>query len=198
VNKPAAWQLVFCPTDSDWTPLSHAALIDHFASLGLLAESVAGSAATRFYIGEHFLQYISFMGCAPAVQFQPDVNAPEAANFIHWQVSPPFPQPQWIIDPQHGLPRCHFCQARIDNWREQISNIAVPPDTTRLRCPHCQRDNHLLELDWRQGAGYARQFVSVVNIYPKEALPTDALLQQLGHTTGIAWRYFYCQRTPIV
>lgn len=198
MSELAAWQLVLCPVDVNWVPSSTSLLIDDFTSLGLLGEPVAGLATARFYIGDHFLHYISFMGCAPSVQFEPAADASGAASFIHWHVSPPFTQPRWVIDSQHGLPRCHFCQARIDNWREQMSNIAVPPDHTRLHCPHCHRDNTLLELDWRQGAGYARQYVSVVNIYPKEALPTDALLQQLGHKTGIAWRYFYCQCALIV
>ena len=198
MNKLATWQLVFCPVDVNWVPSSTAVLIEHFAHLGLLAEPVPGSEATEFYIGDHFLQYISFMGCAPAVQFKAEANNLESTSFIHWHVSPALPQPRWIIDPQHGLPRCHACQVRIDNWREQIPNIAEPPATTRLHCPQCQRQNTLLELDWRQAAGYARQFVSVVNIYPKEALPTDALLHQLGHKTGVTWRFFYCQRTQII
>lgn len=198
MSELAIWQLVLCPMDVDWVPLSTAALIDDFTCLRLLGEPVAGSATARFYIGDHFLHYISFLGCAPAVQFEPAADASGAASFIHWYVSPALPRPRWIIDQQHGLPRCHFCQSRIDNWREQMHNIAEPADNTRLFCPHCQRDNTLLELDWRQGAGYARQFVSVMNIYPKEALPTDALLHQLGHKTGMAWRYFYCQRALIV
>ena len=60
-----------------------------------------------------------------------------------------------------------------------------------LSCPHCQATAALDEWDWREFGGCGRQFFSIVNVYPKEALPTEDLLQQLHEVTGFAWRYFY-------
>ncbi len=159
----------------------------------LIGEPVGDAHERRFLIGSTFLQYVSFMGCAPAVQFSPEAGA----EYIHWYLSPCLPTPRWIIDRQQALPRCQQCRARISNWRDQIDVVEANAMTTSIICPGCQCNNTLSQLDWRHGAGQARQFISVLNIYPKEALPTDALLTKLQQHTGTTWDYFYCQREPI-
>ena len=190
------WQLVFHPIDPHWCPPTTSGLTEGMHALQLIGEPVAGDPQRRFLIGPAFLQYISFMGCAPAVEFTPHADV----EFIHWYLSPCLLTPRWIIDVQHALPRCAQCHRRISNWREQVDMtlLEVATTATTVICPHCQHSNPLAHLDWRHGAGLARQFVSVVNIYPKEALPTDALLTAWQQYTGTAWTYFYCQCEPII
>lgn len=187
------WQLVFYPIDPHWCPAQVTTLRDCLTELRLIGDPVVQDPVRRFLIGSAFLQYVSFMGCAPAVQFSPEAGA----DFIHWYISPCLPTPRWIIDRQQALPRCQQCRARISNWRDQIDSAAVNTATTSVVCMSCQCSNALSQLDWRHGAGQARQFISVLNIYPKEALPTEALLTMLQQHTGTTWDYFYCQREPI-
>ncbi len=47
--------------------------------------------------------------------------------------------------------------------------------------------------DWKQQGGFARLVIQVEEIFPGEAVPTDALLALLEHESGCAWRYFYVQ-----
>lgn len=187
------WQLLFHSTDPQWCPAPPDSLRECLSSMQLLGDPVSSDSERHYLIGPAFLQYISFMGCAPAVQFAPQ----EGAEFIHWYVSPCLATPRWVIDLQQALPRCPQCRGRIRHWREQVDINLVNTVSTPVSCPHCQHTHLLEQLDWRHGAGLARQFVSVMNIYPKEALPTDALLTALQHHTGTAWSYFYCQLEPI-
>jgi len=46
-------------------------------------------------------------------------------------------------------------------------------------------------VNWREFGGCARTLISLVNVYPKEAMPTENLLLQLEEQTQTAWRYFY-------
>jgi len=193
VTDRIPWQLVFHPTNPQWCPAPPESLRVCLTGMQLLGDPVSREPERQFLIGPSFLQYISFMGCAPAVQFAPQGGA----EFIHWYVSPCLATPRWIIDLQHALPRCPQCRGRISNWRDQVDINLVNTISTSVICPHCQHTLALAQLDWRHGAGLARQFVSVMNIYPKEALPTDALLAALQHHTRTAWNYFYCQCEPI-
>lgn len=192
MTDQAPWQLIFFPTDPQWCPMSADQLITALTSVGVVGESWQGGSNNRFLIGPRFLQYISFMGCAPAVQFDPN----EGNTIIHWIVNPCLHEPAWVIDKVQALPRCHWCKARIADWREQLQNFAVATTPDAMICPHCHQSNQLTQLDWRHGAGYARQFIRIVNIYPREAIPTDAVLTAMQQHTGVAWQYCYCQADP--
>lgn len=193
MTTAAVWQLIFYPDQPGWCPAQPDVLPMALDALGVIGACCNQTAEQRYLIGPRFLQYLTFMGCAPAVQFEPQADVP----FIHWHLSPCLAQPRWVIDMQQAQPKCGHCRSRMANWREQLAFQPDSLEAAQLVCSNCQSSNHLPELDWRNGAGYARQFISVLNIYPKEALPTDALLQGLQQQTGIRWKYFYCQCAPI-
>ncbi|MBI3561056.1 MAG: hypothetical protein HY080_05000 [Gammaproteobacteria bacterium] len=162
-------------------------------TLGLVAEACHSRLPDRYRIGPSFLQSVSFLGCAPAVQFEPGQDQ----AFIHWEIGPCLATPCWRVDHQRGQPRCPHCRKRLEQWREQWPPERALQQSLQWLCPHCQRTSPLTQLDWRHTAGYARQFITVLNIYPSEAIPTEAMLTQLLQHTGVAWQYFYCPQNPM-
>ncbi len=189
-------QLVFCPQDPQWISTGREKQIDLetvLRSVGLIASQVDVSSEGRFAIGEQFLQHINFMGCAPAVEFTPGQDK-KLNDTQYWHqftfvlIPPERNQPACYIDETMAKPKCPAC-----NKRTALSSGQNYFDDSKSRfsCPHCQHSSDLCELDWREFGGCARTMVSIVNVYPKEAIPTESLLLQLEKLTQIDWRYFY-------
>ena len=63
-------QLILCPEQVDMI-FSREQLMGILLQIGLLGEPVNTDQNQRFFVGPNFLQHISFMGCAPAIEFQP-------------------------------------------------------------------------------------------------------------------------------
>lgn len=180
-------QLVLCPADGHWVPGAHAQLVTVLQELGVLGQPFGGTDADRFLIGDAFLQLFSFMGCAPSIEFTPpDAATIDWHSFVFVQLSPPLPQARWLVDRDSAKPGCPQCQRRTREW---VSNYRDQDAT--LQCPHCQHRADVCLWRWYDAGACARQFVSVVNVYPKESMPTETLLSQLQQETGVDWRYFY-------
>lgn len=45
--------------------------------------------------------------------------------------------------------------------------------------------------NWRKSAGFARFFIEITEIYPKEAIPQPGLLSALETMSDERWKYFY-------
>jgi hypothetical protein len=61
-------------------------------------------------------------------------------------------------------------------------------------CDQCQTRSTIEEFNWRKMAGYARLFIEITDIFPKEAIPQQLLLNILSATFNADWQYFYaCQ-----
>ena len=87
-------------------------------------------------------------------------------------------------------PQCPVCNKRTALHPGQVQTY-IDKSKSQFSCPHCQQQSNLCELNWREFGGCARTMISIVNVYPKEAIPTDSLLLQLEEQTQITWRYFY-------
>jgi len=179
-------QLVFVPVQQD-AALDTAPLVAALDELGVMGKQIDEQWPLRFYIGDKFLLHLNFMGCAPALEFAPpDGSRPDWSAFTFISLHGPLPAPRCLIDPLMAKPVCPQCSKRhalTDHAQMLIQN--------RLSCPHCQATASLDEWDWREFGGCGRQFFSIVNVYPKEALPTEDLLRQLHEVTQLEWRYFY-------
>jgi hypothetical protein len=180
-------QLVLCPTDARWAPISHAEFIAMLEREGVLGQPIGHDKQDRFLIGEAFLQLFSFMGCAPSIEFTPkDPHKLDWHEFVFIQLSPVQAQPRWLVDRDNAKPACPHCQRRTREWTQHY----LVSDAL-LQCPHCQHSEPVCQWRWFDAGACARQFVSIVNVYPKESLPTDTLLSQLQQDTGVAWQFFY-------
>lgn len=168
--------------------------------LGMIGDAIdtIGDATDdqRFYVGNHFLQHISFMGCAPAVEFVPpdreQVSNGQPEKPTSWDqftfivLPEPFNEPNWLADLEMAKTTCPQCGKRFSQSAEYIDELAA-----NLTCPHCYFQAPVCEFNWREYGGCARTMISIVNVYPKEAIPSGNLLNQLKELTEVAWRYFY-------
>jgi len=176
-------QLVLCPR-GDEQSISETVLTTALAELGMLGERISQTWSHRYFIGDRFLQYVSFMGCAPALEFRPtDPGAPDWSGFTFISVTPAFASERCLVDTQMARPRCPHCGKR------HVMNNVTPCDS--LTCPVCGQVSRLNAWDFREFGACARQFISIANVYPKESIPTETLLQHLYEKTQIHWRYFY-------
>ena len=179
-------QLVFYPAQPQ-ASLPPASLAKSLTSLGLIGEPVCADWPHRYYIGDKFLQYLNFMGCAPAVEFIPaNSHQPDWSSFTYIYITAQLQLVRCLIDTMMAKPVCPNCGKRHACHAQDTEFLSE-----QLRCPKCQQSAPLAEWDWREFGGCARQFVSVVNVYPKEAIPADSLLQQMSTQTQLSWRFFY-------
>ena len=153
----------------------------------MLGPPIGERQTDRFLIGDAFLLFFSFMGCAPSIEFQPgDAGNIDWHEFVFIHLSPAFTQPRWLAERDNAKPACPHCQRRTREWLAHYQ-----ADAAQLRCPHCQRSEAVCQWRWFDAGGCARQFISIANVYPKESIPTDSLLSQLQEDTGVGWQYFY-------
>jgi len=196
-------QMILCPELADFT-LTPCELQTVLTQLGLIGDAIDTSGETtrdtteapRFYVGVHFLQHISFMGCAPAIEFVPpddeQTHTGETEASTHWHqftyivLPQPFNKPVWQADLEMAKPACPECGKRIPRPAEYIEGSAVS-----LSCPHCQSQASVCEYNWREFGGCAKTMFSIVYVYPKEAIPSSNLLNRLEEHTKVSWRYFY-------
>ena len=182
-------QLLLCPADDNWASASPAEFATRLQQLGVLGQPVREDSPDRFLIGDAFLQLFSFMGCAPSIEFQPKDNRDSDIDwhgFVFIQLSPILTQARWLADRDNAKPACPHCQRRTRDWIQFYH-----AGDASLRCPHCQHSESVCRWRWFDAGACARQFVSIVNVYPKESLPTDTLLSQLQQDTDVRWQYFY-------
>ena len=180
-------QLVLCPVQDTWQAHSRAQFVASLQGLGVLGQPLGQDGEDRFTIGDAFLQLFTFMGCAPSIEFTPpDPIDIDWQSFVFIQLSPVLAQPRWLVHRACAKPACPHCQHRNRDWQQYYQD-----DASTLLCPHCQQTTKVCEWHWYDAGACARQFVSIVNVYPKESLPTETLLLQLQQNMGVPWQYFY-------
>jgi hypothetical protein len=181
-------RLILHVRDPDYVPSSVRQIERVLQEVGLIGEPWGEASQQRYLIGECFLQLITFLGCAPAIELEPPTNG--NTEFCHVGISDFYISPRFLADTQNVLPRCPHCRKRFEGWQDAIQQWQDDP-TYQAQCPACQMNLSPTELDWRQSAGFGRLFISIFNIYPREAIPTEALLHTLDQLTDQTWDYFY-------
>lgn len=171
--------LFLFPKDVDWN-CELTSLVSTLNDIGLINEKIPDT-ANDFFAGEQFLNHIAFLGCAPAIGFNATEDKPEfcfirlissdEARLIHTKT-------------QVRAPHCPHCKKSLKQWQEL--DASEP-----WLCPHCQQSANAYDYDWRRSAGFARIFIEITDIYPKEAIPQSSLLDKLAALTHVQWDYFY-------
>lgn len=195
-------QMILCPERADFSmaPTELVAVLNQLDLIGARIETGIETTidnnpgGQRYLVGEHFLQHVSFMGCAPAVEFAPpddgpnnthsDVAAQDQFTFIY--LPELFNEPVWQADLKMAKAGCPAC-----NKRTPCSDEYLDMAKGLFTCPHCQQQSSVCDIDWREFGGCAKTMISIVNVYPKEAIPSGNLISQLSKLTNVAWRYFY-------
>ena len=185
VQSNAQCSLFLCPVQQDFSIEDIAGFISVLQAIGFVAEKINPSEPDdRYFSGDDFLKYISYMGCAPAIQFEASdsggdfcyvhLHQYESAKLIHSKI-------------QTRPPHCPDCHKPVKNWQQNLM-------TDMIVCQHCNTGSRIEAYDWRKMAGYARLFIEITDVFPKEALPQPALLEKLTTTANTEWQYFYACR----
>ena len=181
-------RLILHVRDPAYVPENMAQLEEVLREIGLIGKPWSDAAEQRYLIGERFLQLVTFLGCAPAIELEPPAQG--GGEFCHVGISRLYSSVQFVADMQGVVPRCPHCRKRIDDW-ESIIRHWQENAAYQAQCPICQNMVSPSDIDWRQSAGFGRFFISIYNIYPREAIPTQALLDTLQKCTQQSWEYFY-------
>ncbi len=180
------YRLALHPVDSRWRPAEPVALTAVLRDIGLIGAPWGAAAAGRYLIGEHFLQLVTFMGCAPAIELAPP---DDGGAFCHVRVRV-FEAPRLFVDATGFNPRCPACGRRSPQWKTALPAWEKAPESP-VSCPLCGVAAAAGELDFRHTAALACTFVEIHDIHPREALPTDALFTALEQAGGGRWNHAY-------
>ncbi|MDH5712033.1 MAG: hypothetical protein OEZ15_10285 [Gammaproteobacteria bacterium] len=171
--------LVLHASDPDWIPDNLEALI-HFLQQTELAGKCFNKNDHRFFVGEKFLDHISFMGCSPNIKLE-DQGGDGKFTFIRVSTS----KTVSALTSKHSFaPHCPQCKKPEKNWREFLKD-------NQIKCSGCQQTADAWQYNWRKSAGFGRCFIEVTDIYPKEAVPQPSLLGSLEKEFNVQWAYFF-------
>jgi len=153
--------------------------------IDLIAHKTNAQQESQYYFtGEKYLDYIAYMGCAPNIQFE---ASNDNENFCFIKIHQ-LTEPQLIHSQRQArAPHCPGCNKPVKNWQDK--KVA-----SGIHCDSCGNTSNIENFNWRKMAGYAQLFIEITDIFPKEAIPQQLLLDKLMDITDTRWKYFYsCQ-----
>lgn len=175
---------------ADFKPYNHptkdlASFICKLQKIGLIAEKTdKETKENHFFTGKKYLNYISYMGCAPAIQFKKNEDN---AHFCFIKIHQYLTKKLIYSQQQLPAPHCPQCKRSVKNW-QHVANLGH----SSIRCDLCNTTSSIGEFNWRKMAGFAQLFIEITDIFPKEALPQQILLDKSGGLSNAKWQYFYC------
>ena len=159
-------------------------LITELQKFNLISQAINKQGEHDYFTGDKFLDYITYMGCAPTIQFEASENS---SNFCFIKIHH-YRSAKLIHDQKQArAPHCPNCKKPVKNWQDTKS-------ATTIRCDQCGETSNIENYNWRKMAGYAQLFIEITDIFPKEAIPQQILLDKLTGITGVEWVYFYSCR----
>ncbi|MBK1699881.1 hypothetical protein [Thiococcus pfennigii] len=176
-------RLVLTPSDPRAAP-DPVRLHDALTAVGLLGAPLGGPPGA-YRVGPSFLALITFAGCA--VHVDTEARDEGAGPFTHVRLGGPLAEAQLRVGHNTRPPRCPTCRERLADWR-----AALDPGQP-LTCPGCATSAPACAWDWRAQAGCGRLFVDIEEVFPGEAVPTQALMGALEALGAGPWRHFYLQ-----
>ena len=177
--------LYLIPEQPDFTVKDLSTLVSALQDIGLISKKINPQVDDfNYFSGSKFLDYISYMGCAPAIQFEA-IDGNDNFCFIKLQQ---YDAAELIYSKaQSRAPHCPSCNKPVRNWLQNR-------DGTAILCDSCGTTSGIEKFDWRKMAGYARLFIEITDIFPKEAMPQQLLLDKLSSISRTDWQYFYSCR----
>lgn len=174
--------LYLIPEQPDFAIEDLSSLVSSLQDIGLISQKINQQHSNRhYYSGERYLEYVAYMGCAPSIQFEAGVNDEDFCFIKLYQ----YEKPTLIYsETQSRTPLCPTCGKPVKHWQHNRTD-------TSIRCNLCHTSSGIEKFNWRKMAGYARLFIEITDIYPKEAIPQQLLLNKLTGKLGTGWSYFY-------
>jgi len=177
--------LFLCPEPVAFNVNPIFTFINALQEIGLIAQKINPQKFDNHYFaGDKYLDFIAYMGCAPAIQFEAKDKNPDFCFIKIYQ----YQAAELIVSKkQSRAPHCPACDKPVENWQTTKTGPTI-------RCDQCNITSNIEQFDWRKMAGYARLFIEITDVFPKEAVPQQLLLNKLAGITETKWQYFYsCQ-----
>ena len=178
--------LVLCPVEPDWTLPDHKSLKHLLQSIQLIDGLFNGE--TDYLAGERFLDLIAFMGCSPDISLEPGDNG---RQFCFIRLITGTDSIEYHGGDHTHAPRCPQCGSPVDDWKSKILTWQQHAATEPWSCDSCRYAAQPWAYRWRKSAGFGRCFIEINNIYPREAMPQQQLLDTLHSHYQVNWHYFY-------
>ena len=183
-------RLILAPRDPRCAP-DRRPLIRALGGAGFLGAALTPE-GDAYAVGEDFLHLIAFAGCAVQVELTPSTESDRP--FCHIRIAGPFAEPALLIGRNTRPPRCPACRVPLRAWRDTLRDrIPGAWHPEPLPCPACATVSPVCTWDWKETGGCARLSLSVEEVFPGEASPTDNLMQVLEGVARTPWRHFYIQ-----
>ena len=175
--------LYLTPDEADFKTTDLPTLIEALQHNGLISKQVnPKKTELDFFTGDKFLDYIAYMGCSPSIQFESDTD--NSTDFCFIKIHN-YTSPRLIHSKKQArAPHCPHCKQPVKDWQDNLNGSTI-------HCSQCNTSSNIGIYDWRKMAGYAQLFIEVTDIFPKEAIPQQLLLDKLAGITGVEWVYFY-------
>jgi len=189
VNK-TVYKLVLYPENVEYAPKDWTQIKDKLLELGFIGKPLIGS-ELQFLVGDEFLQLITFLGCSPQIQLEPDETGEQ--NHCYVALSDISEVPKFRTLARDVAVRCPDCRKKIDHMNKYIEVWQKTAELSEITCEFCESKTPIHLLDWRHSAAFARCFIDIAHIYPQEAIPGDELLVTLKKVSGQRWNYFFSE-----
>jgi len=182
------YKLILYPVSTDYVPKSWVNIKLSLNQAGFIGKSIS-SINESYYVGDNFLQLITFLGCSPHIQIEPeDDNNDSYCRIVLSELNDNI---DFRFLARDVIARCPKCRKKLDSWSDWLNQWKESSSAVFVRCEHCDSALSLFDLNWRHNAGFASCFIDIWNIYPQEAIPTEELLSILSEATGEEWDYFF-------
>lgn len=164
-------------TDLD---LSKAQLTDYLEKISFIS---CPTDSVTLPVGRKLMDYITFLGCSPALQR----GEIESSITIHY-----FNQLTGLGGKSITTIRYPGCKHPVHEPERLIRSY---PKEESWKCPVCGIEGKTDQIQWRKSAGFSTVFIEISQIFPKEAIPSDKLLNALTEFTDHHWQWFYSTTT---
>ncbi len=188
-DTPQGNHLYLYCTDLNYFPDDYNAFIKSCQDKGLLGQASTNLGSNHYLVGDNFLQYVTFMGCSPYLKVYPEHE--HDTDYCSAYIPDSSLTVRFVAGQQVTVPRCPLCKKAIPAGNDMLDTWMKDHTNKAIQCPHCNKTSMLYELDWRKNAGFFNFAIAISNIFPKEAIPGQALLDWLHSLTGCEWAYFY-------
>lgn len=181
--------LFLYPRQPDLTLENISGLVTALQEAGFISRPLHTSGEIHaFYTGDHYLDYIAYMGCSPSIEFDiSGTNGDPGSSFCHVKIHLYNTERLIVSQKQARAPHCPHCSKPVKNWRDNLTG-------SQILCDQCNDLAAIKDYNWRKMAGYSRLFIEITDIFPKEAIPQQLLLDTLNKYLETEWSYFYsCQ-----
>ncbi len=188
--------LILIPVNHQQLSTFQINISDVLLKLNVIKKAIIKDNTEYFFAGDNYLQFISFLGCSPFLNFdsKEDLTLSDLkqtiADLNYIQIISNSVEYNFQ-NTEYGIKAiCPACKKKILEWQSLITQWQSDLKL-ETNCQQCQKNISLLDINWKKTAGFFKTAIIFHGIQAELALPSDNFLMQLENITKVQWRYFY-------